>query len=341
MRVLQALAGAPHGGAEMYFVRLVAALARAGVEQHAVIRPNEAREQALAAAGVAVARAPFGGPLDFRTRRVLRREIAAFEPDILLTYMSRATVRCPRGDFVHIARLGGYYDLKYYQRCDHLVGVTPHVADHCRAGGWPAERTHFIINFVDDRAPAAAHDRALLATPADAPLIFALGRLHENKGFDILLAAMARLDGAYLWLAGEGPLAGALKRRVAALEIADRVRFLGWQDDPIPYLAAADILALPSRHEPLGNVMLEGWMASRPVVATASQGPRFLIKEGETGLLVPIDDAPALAAALSRLIADRDLAARIGANGRAAFEADYTEARVVARYMALFKKVLN
>ena len=115
---------------------------------------------------------------------------------------------------------------------------------------------------------------------------------------------------------------GAVARRLSkswrvALGIAERVRFLGWRDDVPALLAAADILVCPSRHEPLGNVVIEAWAAGVPVVATASDGPAGLIDDGESGLLVPLPGRPGggaagLAAAIERLCRDPALRARLG-----------------------------
>src|SRR5439155_20023591 len=134
-------------------------------------------------------------------------------------------------------------------RCDHLIGNTHDLVTNFIAQGWPASRAHYLPNFVDaEPAPAAA--RAALATPDEVPLALALGRLHQNKGFDVLLAALVQVPALHLWLAGEGDLRAALERQAAALGIAGRVRFLGWRDDVPALLASADFLVCPSRHEP-------------------------------------------------------------------------------------------
>jgi glycosyltransferase involved in cell wall biosynthesis len=99
------------------------------------------------------------------------------------------------------------------------------------------------------------------------------------------------------------------------------------------------MIVVPSRHEPLGNVVLEAWAQRRPVVAAASQGPSALIRNGESGLLVPVDDAAALAAAIRRVIAEPGLAARLVEGGWDAFQADYTEAKSVTRYLELFERL--
>ena len=139
--------------------------------------------------------------------------------------------------------------------------------------GWPAERVHYLPNFAE-LAPAPPVPRASLDTPADAPLAIALGRLHPNKGFDVLLDAVAKVPGLYLWLAGEGAQRAALRRQAASLGIDDRVRFLGWREDVGALLAAADMLVCSSRHEPLGNAIIEAWAAGKPVVACAASAAR-------------------------------------------------------------------
>jgi glycosyltransferase involved in cell wall biosynthesis len=337
MRLIQAMGGARHGGAEGFFLRLAAALHRAGQDQLVLLRHKE-HGAVLRQAGIAVRELPFGGIFDRVTSAGFRRAVAEYRPDIVLTWMSRASRLCPDGDFVHVARLGGYYDLKSYRSCDHLIFNTRDLVASFVAKGWPATRAHYLPNFVD-ATPATPLARAALATPQNVPLALALGRLHENKGFDILLAALAELPDLHLWLAGEGPLRRILEDQAAALGIAGRVRFLGWRDDVAALLAAADFLVSSSRHEPLGNVVIEAWAAGRAVVATAAAGPSELIGDGESGILVPVEDAASLATALRRLVGDPALRARLADAGHAAYLAHFTEAAVVRRYQDFFAEV--
>ena len=337
-RVLQAMAGARHGGAEAFFERLAPAFSRAGVVQRVVIRREPARAAHLRAHGIEPVELDFGGAFDFTTRPALRREIAAFAPDVVLSWMSRAARAVPKGDFVHVGRLGGYYDLKYYGGCDHLIGNTEDIRDWIVAQGWPRERVHYVPNFVDAE-PQPVAERARHATPQDAPLLLALGRLHENKAFDVLIDALARVPGAHLWIAGEGPLDGVLKTRAQRAGVAERVHFLGWRRDAPALLAAADVLVCPSRAEPLGNVVIEGWAHGRPVVAAAAKGPAALIADGRTGLLAPVDDAAALAQAINRVLGDRHLRESLASEGRKEYEASFTERAVVARYLDFFRRV--
>jgi len=342
-RLLQAMAGARHGGAEIFFVRLAAALHRAGETQRILARPDPDRSHALRKTGIPLTELRFGGLFDIATRAAFRREIAAWRPDIVLTWMSRATAMCPTGDFVHVGRLGGYYNLHYYRRCQHLIGNTRAIVDYAVSQGWPRERAHYLPNFVPD--PRATPDAGgpALQRP-HAPLALALGRLHPNKGFDLLLDALATTDDIHLWIAGEGPLRDDLARQADRLCLNGRVRFLGWREDVPALMRTADFLVCPSRHEPLGNVVIEAWAAGLPVIATASDGPATLIHDGSSGLLVPLPEEPgggaeALAAAMQQFAADAALRARLAEGGRSAYEASFTEAAVVGRYRAFFDAV--
>ncbi|MBM3569448.1 MAG: glycosyltransferase [Alphaproteobacteria bacterium] len=337
-RLLQAMAGARTGGAEAFFERLVAGMARAGVMQQVAIRRDAERAGRLRQAAIEPIELPFGGWFDFVTRRRLRALIAEFRPEVVLSWMNRATEFVPEGDFVHVARLGGYYDLKYYRRCHHLIANTHGIRAYLIDGGWPAARTHYLPNFVD-AAPAPAVPRADLATPEDAPLALALGRLHVNKGFDVLLRAMTELPTLHLWLAGDGPLEGELKDLARQLGIASRVRFLGWRRDTAALLASCDFLVCPSRHEPLGNVVIEAWAHGRAVVAAASEGPSELIGHRDTGLLAAVDDVTALATAMREIWEDRPLRTRLAEAGRSVYAREFTEAAVVARYGELLDRV--
>lgn len=341
MKIMQAMAGAEFGGAEAFFVRLAVAFGRLnGIEQRVVIRQNPNRAGLLRAGGVDPVEMKFGGRFDFSTTRALKREIDEFKPDIVLTWMNRATSMCPKGDFVHVARLGGYYDLKYYANCDHLVGNTEDIVEYLAEQGWPREKAHYLPNFVSGEQ-ADPLDRTEYYTPKGVPLIVALGRLHENKAFDTLLRAVARVPDVYLWLAGDGPLKEELQKLAEELGIKPRVRFLGWRDDTAALMATADLFVCPSRHEPLGNVVIEAWAQGLPVVAADSMGPGTLIENMETGLLVPIDDEIAMGKAIRSVLKDENLSERIARQGNKIYKQEFTEERVVERYLDFFQQVTD
>jgi glycosyltransferase involved in cell wall biosynthesis len=328
-RLVSLMAGAKVGGAEAFFERLVVALHDDGVPQRVAIRADDAREQRLRAKGLDPVALPFGGPLDLATPWRLKKLFDAFDAQVALAFMSRAAAKLPpkallKSRPAYVGRLGGYYDLKYYRRCDRLIGNTRDICDWIVKQGWPAARVDYLPNFVD------ATPVAPVARDGADRIVLALGRLHENKAFDVAIAAMENVAGAQLWIAGTGPLDADLKAQAAKL--GGRVRFLGWRDDSAALIEACDVLICPSRHEPLGNVVIEGWARGKPVVAAASQGPRALIVDGKDGLLVPVDDATALSLALNRVLADPALAADLAAAGKAHHAAEFGQMRVIGAY---------
>jgi glycosyltransferase involved in cell wall biosynthesis len=336
MSVLHLLGTAGEGGAETYFVDLTAALKRAGVPQAAAIRGHATREARLAGAGVVVETARFGGPLDLLTRRRVAAFARSQEVKLALAWMNRAARHTPKGPWARIGRLGGYYNLKYYAGFDALVANTEDIADWVVAQGWPAGRVRCIPNFAAAPADAAPVDRASLDTPADAPLLLSMGRLHEAKAHDVSLQALTLLPGAYLWIAGVGPLEVKLRAMAQALGVAERVRFLGWRTDAAALYRAADVCVFPSRYEPLGNVVIQAWAHGLPIVAAASQGPSALIRDGEDGLLVPVDAPDALAATVRRLLDDPALGAALAEAGSGRVAREFSEAAVVAQWKTLF-----
>ncbi|SMF24918.1 Glycosyltransferase involved in cell wall bisynthesis [Tistlia consotensis] len=339
MRLLQVMAGAEHGGAETFFVSLALALARAGLEQRVAIRRNPARAAALRAGGLEPLELRFGGPLDRLTPWRLKRLAAAFRPDIVLCWMSRAAAVMPSGPWLKLARIGGYYDLKYFRSCDQLLCITPQLVERYAALGWPRERLHFMPNFSTfEDEPAVP--RSAFGTPEGAPLLLSLGRLHPAKALDTLLHALAREPRAHLWLAGEGPSRGELESLSAELGLTERVRFLGWRSDKTALLKACDLCVFPSRSEAFGSVIVEAWAHRRPLVAAAADGPKAFVEDGRTGLLVPIDDVGALAGAITRLIDEPALAASLVEAGYRRYREEFTESACVARYLGLFERLL-
>jgi glycosyltransferase involved in cell wall biosynthesis len=338
MSVLQMLGSAADGGAETYFTDLAGALHRGGVSQAFAVRAHRGREAQLRALGEPVRVLPFAGPLDHATRGGTADLARATGARAIVAWMNRAATFSPKGPWKRIGRLGGYYKLKYYAGMDMLVANTADIAAWIGEQGWPADRIRYIPNFAA-AGPGGALDRATLDTSADAPLLLSMGRLHPSKAHDVALLALALLPDACLWIAGSGPLEAQLKRLAHELGVDGRVRFLGWRSDASALYRAADVVLFPSRFEPLGNVVIQAWAHGTPIVAAASAGPAALIRDGEDGLLAPVDDAESLAAAVARLLDDGALYARLSSAGIARVAQDFGEDRVVAQWQGLLTEL--
>ena len=338
LKILTVLAGASVGGAETFFVNLTLAFARAGLGVRSVLKPNLLREEALTQAGIGYDTAPFGTLLDLASRGVLRRATEAFAPDIVLAFAGRASSFIPKGNYTIVGRLGGYYNLKNFAACDYLICNAPDLIRYVVEGGWDKAKVFLIPNFpsVPD---GPALDRASLATPQDAPLAVALGRLHPNKGLDVLIRAVVLIPELFVWIAGEGPERTTLEQLARDQCVAERVKFLGWRNDRASLYKSADVCVYPSREEPFGNVVVEAWSCGVPIVTTASTGPAWLAHNGEDALVTPVDNVTALAEAIRRVIDSKSLASRLAAAGKRRVADEFSENAIVKRYIEVFEKV--
>jgi len=167
--------------------------------------------------------------------------------------------------------------------------------------------------------------------------------LETRKGHDVLLHALARLrrEGVALrcLVCGDGSRRAQLENLAQTLGIADAVRFLGEQRQVADVLAALDVFVLPSRHEGLGVAILEAMAMSLPVVASDVGGIPEIVDAGRTGVLVPCEDAAALAAAIAALDRDRERARRLGEEGRARVVAEFSMEAMAERYERLYESV--
>ncbi len=191
------------------------------------------------------------------------------------------------------------------------------------------QRRHWTIhNGVDGERIARIADstagKALRATLGigERPVVGCVGRLRREKGQAVLLDAMAAVvrsvPDAVLLLIGDGPDRETLRERAKCLDIAERVLFLGLQEPEEVYhlLSIMDVMAVPSLFEGFGLTAAEAMAAAKPVVASAVDGLIEVVVNGETGMLVPANNAPELAASLISLLTSREIARKMGRKGQ-------------------------
>jgi glycosyltransferase involved in cell wall biosynthesis len=190
----------------------------------------------------------------------------------------------------------------------------------------------------------AAEVRAELGLDGDRPLVLAVGRLHPQKGYDVLLDAVARLRDddrptgqPLVAIAGDGPLEDALAARIAADALP--VRLLGRRSDVADLLAAADLCVLPSRWEARSLTAQEALRSGTPLVATRTGGLPELL--GDAAELVPVGDAAALADAVAGVLADPARRARLAEAGRARAASWPDEAATARQLAAVYRELLG
>jgi glycosyltransferase involved in cell wall biosynthesis len=238
-------------------------------------------------------------------------------------------------------------------RCsDRLLCVSAEDADTAvRERICPPDRVVHIGGGIDVRrfSRAAIDDARLVALRAElgiAPgqrVIGFVGRLVREKGIPELLEAFAAVqaavaDAVLLLVGPDDPDKGdAIPRQLfPASAAAGRIRFAGYRHDMPELYALMEVFVLPSHREGLPQTLMEAAAIGVPAVATNVRGCREVVADGETGLIVPPRDPPAMATALRRLLDDRELASRLGRNASARARARYDERAVFSRLQDLY-----
>ncbi|WP_420468267.1 glycosyltransferase family 4 protein [Panacagrimonas sp.] len=345
VRSLQVIASPRMGGAETSFQRIATALQHAGNPVMAAVRQGSELARLLDGE-LPLCSLPMRNFVDLASIRAIRQAALAHGAQVIQSWASRATwlTRAPPG-VVHVARLGGYYKLRYFRHADGWIANTRGLRDWMVGKGFPPNRVEWINNFVPElpagTVPSVSHES--LGIPVEALLVVSMGRFIDKKGFPDLLAAFARLPArirdrpVHLLLIGDGPMMAELRAGSSALE--PRVHFTGWLEQPLPVIAMADLFVCPSRVEPLGNVVLEAWSQGVAVVCTETAGGTELIHSGDTGLLCPTQDVPRMAAAMQRVLGDASLRAALAGNGLHHYRHRYGERKTLESTLDFYRRL--
>ncbi len=349
MRVLHVDPERGWGGGEVQVLGLVTRQHAAGLDVALAAHPGGPLATRAAAAGVPTVALAVRNHVDalagWRLRRLARRA------DVVHFHTARAHALAPwlvglrarrivtrRMDYV--PRGGPLVRLLYTRGVDAVIAISDGVRAALIAAGVPAARIAVVPSGVDlDRvaAPPGGRDvvrRELGVGDADV-LVVAIGGLERRKGFDVLIDAIAAVHAPVrLAIAGDGGQRRALAAQGAARGV--QLTLLGFREEIASLLAAADIVAVPSRAEGLGIAALEAMAAARPVVASAVGGLPEAVEDGVTGMLVPAEDPAALASAIERLAgspeARRTMGHAASARVRARFSLDAMAAGTHACY---------
>lgn len=220
-------------------------------------------------------------------------------------------------------------------------GLAAHVTVGERAGreieqlvGLPHGSMVTIYNGVPDVAVEPVE------APVGGPVIGSLGRLTEQKCFDVLVRALPELPDASVVLVGDGPERPALERLADDLGVRDRLHITGWTDSARAHLCYFDVFALVSHYEAFPLAILEAMFAEVPIVATDVGSVSEAVRDGETGVLVPPGRPVDLARAIGSLLGEPERAATLARNARRAALERFTASAMASRYVQLYDRLL-
>ena len=271
--------------------------------------------------------------------KAVRRALAELKPDVLLTFLAQMTVTgymaakplkipviaCERTD-PRVYPTGLWRTMRdlVYPRCARVICQTQDAADFLKGKG----DVHVIPNPVLTPLADGAAD---IAAPA-RPFIASLGRLGQEKGHDVLIEAFARIARLYpdidLLIVGDGPQRRPLENLIDALNLRGRVLMAGASKNPFPVLAQAKAFILPSRFEGFPNALAEAMALGLPCIATRFAGVGDIVRDGDNGVIVPMDDAEAMAQAMASLLEYPDRANTLGQAARRITD-DFSPARIM------------
>jgi glycosyltransferase involved in cell wall biosynthesis len=339
------------GGGEVHTVALARVLARHGWAASLLCRPGSWLDGA--APDLPRHHASFANEVDFFTvlkaARLLRRFPIAHAHagrDNLLVGLASALTRVPLVRTLHSflePSLSGLARRVLRRHTARVICVSRALRSQALEYGIAEERAVVIPNGIDVARfhPASAREaRAVLGIPAEGPVIGVVSGLWSLKGPDLLLETVARVPGALVVIAGDGPMAGALREQADRLRIADRVRFLGKLEDPRPVYGAADVVVMASRQDAFPYVALEAQACGRPLAAFSVGGIAEASVEGETSLLAPAEDVDALAARVRALLDDRPRREKMGEAAAALVRARFSEDVMAERIIDLYQTVV-
>jgi glycosyltransferase involved in cell wall biosynthesis len=236
--------------------------------------------------------------------------------------------------------------LAIVRRAEAWIAISTHLRLAMEAAGIPPEHIVTIPNGVDtDRFAPSPHERPRQPGALERPCVVFVGRLVKEKALPVLLQAwtlvLQQTPGAILEIVGRGPLEHDLKMLSARLGLTAAVRFHGYHEDVIPFLQTAHAFVLPSYVEGLSNTLLEAMALELPVVATRISGSEDIVVDGETGLLVPPNDAAALARAVNEILASPARAALMGQQARLRVMQLCGLEQVISAYVQLYNHLLE
>ena len=261
--------------------------------------------------------------------------IESFQPDIVLSWMNRASKILPKSKgWLNVGRIGGYYKIKNYANCDFIITNTNDLRNFVIECGWDSKKVEHIPNFVSKK-----NQTKKIKKISSKKIILCLARFHRNKGVDVLLKAMTYLHGYNLWIVGQGDEKRIYDTIIEKYDLKEKVFFYEWTNNISEFINSADLLVCPSRHEPFGNVVIDGWAHKIPVIVSDTGGLGTLIKNNVNGLKFKNEDFFDLVEKINYLESKKSLVKKIIMNGYNKYESNFSEELIINKYINFFEKI--
>ncbi len=304
MNIVTIMMGRNLGGLEQAFLDYNAALTARGHRVMAIMHPNSKLCAQAEAQNTQLELVSAWGQWDIFASMRIRKLIADFAPDAAIAHGNRALHlmhRAAKG-ICPVIPVANNYHLQHFAKFDSAFTVTEDLRQAAIAKGISPERVYTIPNTIQI---LQLPPRPLRRMP---PVIGAMGRFVEKKGFGDYLQAIAILKERGIEfravLGGTGELESDLKQLAEQLGILDVLQFLGWVENKQDFYRSIDVFCLPSLHEPFGIVLLEAFAHKVPVVTTDSEGPAQIATHGTHALIAPRRNPDILADAMAQLLED-------------------------------------
>jgi glycosyltransferase involved in cell wall biosynthesis len=352
-RVLHVITPSHMSGAETQLVRLTRRLRARGHDMPVLVKHGSPAVAEMHQRGFPVETARIGGKANLLAMHVIRQAARRHGAELLHTHLSTASWWAgwleQFGGPPSIGHVHGFTSAAWHRRQSHLLAVSGAVRDDLVAQGVPAERITVLHNALDPEEFRPQRDplqvRSEFGADAATPVIGSFAHLSVKKGYRELLAAipqvLAKFPNAQFWIMGQGPLEAELKSFAEQGGFARSVRFAGFRRDAADVMNAIDLLCVPSRREPCALVYVEAALLAKPIVACRAGGAPESIADGQTGLLVPVNNSPAIADAVLTLLEDRALARRLGAAGRQRALDIFSWQKFIATVESAYDRVLS
>jgi glycosyltransferase involved in cell wall biosynthesis len=352
-RVLQVITPSHMSGAETQVCRLTKQMRARGHEMRILVKHDSSALEEMQRRLSDVYPARIGGKGNVFAVPKLIRIARRHRAELLQSNLSTASWWCgwaeTFGGPKTIGHVHGFTSARWHRRQSHLLAVSGAVRDDLVEQGIPAERITVLHNALSPEEFTPTRDpldvRAEFGADAKTPVVGTFAHLSEKKGYRELFGAMPRiLKGApttQFWIMGTGALRSELEETARAGGFLNSVRFAGFRRDSADVMNAIDVLALPSRREPCALVYVEAALLAKPIVACRAGGAPESVAEGETGILVPVNDSLAIAEAVLALLENRDVARRMGQAGRDRALDIFSWAKFIATLEGVYDKVLS